>query len=387
MHLGKCGRYKPAMFHDLFLGKKVFLTGHTGFKGCWLATWLVSLGAKVCGYALSPEPHELLYRQLDLKSRLDQEVFGDIRDPQRLKAAMVSFEPDYVFHLAAQPLVRASYVKPRETFEINVMGTVNVLESLVGSSKPCSVVVVTTDKCYENKEWLHAYREEDPLGGYDPYSASKGCAELVTSAYRRSFFNPEKSQVRISSARAGNVIGGGDWALDRIVPDVMRSVFANEPVAVRNKRSTRPWQHVLEPLSGYLALAAHLSQPKLTEYSESLLASAFNFGPELEGNRSVVELVEQLLVHTGGSWIDASMPNEPHEASKLNLSIDKAYHILGWKPTWSFARSVEQTALWYRNVQDGMDSVLATRQCLERYLQDAKQMAQSWALDRRASER
>ena len=369
------------MFRNAFFNKKVFLTGHTGFKGCWLATWLESLGARVCGYALVPESHELLYSQLDLRARLDREVLGDIRDYQGLRRAIVEYEPDYVFHLAAQPLVRASYAKPRDTFEINVMGTVNVLESLLGFSKPCSVVVITTDKCYENKEWLHAYREEDPLGGHDPYSASKGCAELVTAAYRRSFFADGKSQVRIASARAGNVIGGGDWALDRIVPDVMRCVFQNQPVTVRNKRSTRPWQHVLEPLSGYLSLAAHLSQPTRSDYAESILTSAFNFGPQLEGNRTVRELVEQLLVHTGGSWVDASSADEPHEASKLNLSIDKAYHVLGWNPTWSFAKSVQQTALWYRSVHEGLDAVQATQQCLGQYLQDATQMAQSWAVD------
>lgn len=384
MHRGRFGRFDVKMFQETFVGKKVLVTGHTGFKGCWLTNWLVSMGAKVFGYALPPATHEVLFDQLQLRSRLDHEVIGDIRDAQKLSSEIGNYQPDFVFHLAAQPLVRTSYQMPRETFETNVIGTVNVLDSLIGYSKPCSVVVVTTDKCYENQEWLHSYREEDPLGGYDPYSASKGCAEIVTAAYRRSFFtgtnnNGGASEVRIATARAGNVIGGGDWALDRIVPDVMRCVLNHTVVPVRNKRSTRPWQHVLEPLSGYLWLAAHLHEPKLSEYPNSYICSAFNFGPELDSNRTVADLVESLLKHTGGNWADVSSPVQPHEAYKLNLAIDKAFHVLGWRPTWKFDTCVEQTAHWYTTVCQGGDPIEETDRCLRKYLDDATAIKQSWA--------
>ncbi|MFZ4079639.1 MAG: CDP-glucose 4,6-dehydratase [Pirellula sp.] len=368
------------MFHDAFFGKRVLVTGHTGFKGSWLSAWLISLGAKVFGYAIEPQEHEVLYGQLQLASKLDHEVHGDIRDGDLLSREVARYEPDFVFHLAAQPLVRASYQRPRETIETNVMGTVNVLESLMDYPKPCSVVVVTTDKCYENKEWLHSYREEDPLGGYDPYSASKGCAELVAAAYRRSFFSGENSRVRLSTARAGNVIGGGDWAIDRIVPDVIRSVFSGKAVIVRNRQSTRPWQHVLEPLSGYLWLAAHLSEPRLSEYPGASICSAFNFGPHLESNRTVLQLVERLLEHTSGTWDDAANAGQLHEASKLNLSIDKAFHILRWKPTWGFDTCVEHTASWYTSVRDGLDPNTATVVCIEQYIRDAIGLGQPWAI-------
>ena len=385
MHLGRFGRVEAKMFQETFEGKRVLITGHTGFKGCWLTNWLVALGAKVFGYALPPAAHEVLYDQLQLRSQLDHEVIGDIRDAQKLSSEIKNYQPDFVFHLAAQPLVRASYQKPRETFETNVIGTVNVLDSLIEYTKPCSVVVVTTDKCYENKEWLHSYREEDPLGGFDPYSASKGCAEIVTAAYRRSFFEARDtkdgvSEVRIATARAGNVIGGGDWALDRIVPDVMRCVLNHSVVPVRNKTSTRPWQHVLEPLSGYLWLAAHLNEPKLSQYPSTNVCSAFNFGPQLESNRTVAELVESLLKHTGGDWADVSTPDQPHEASKLNLAIDKAFHVLGWKPTWTFDTCVAQTALWYSAVSQGDDPIEAMDRCLRKYLDDAIAIRQSWAV-------
>ena len=366
------------MFHDLFRGKNVFITGHNGFKGSWLTAWLVSLGAEVFGYSLEPKPHEVLFDLLRLGESLKRDGRGDIRDTGALSEAILSSEPDYIFHLAAQPLVRASYRKPKETFETNVLGTVNLLEALIGYPKRCSVVVVTTDKCYENKEWLHAYREEDPMGGYDPYSASKGCAELVTAAYRSSFFSESDSLIKVASARAGNVIGGGDWAPERIVPDIVRSVKSGEPVSVRNRQATRPWQHVLEPISGYLWLAAHLGTPEICGYEPMLFCSAFNFGPQLESNRTVSQLVESFLKHTGGNWIDASNPTEPHEASRLNLSIDKAYHMLRWKPTWSFEACVQQTANWYQSVQNGFDPKAATQGCIARYVEDATRLNQAW---------
>lgn len=367
------------MFRDVFSEAKVLVTGHTGFKGSWLTHLLLSLGAKVFGYSLDPLPHEVLFGQLRLSSRIESDCRGDIRDFDRLQREVRRVDPDFVFHLAAQPLVRLSYTKPRETIQTNVLGTVNLLESLRALSKPCAVVVVTSDKCYENKEWIYSYREEEPLGGYDPYSASKGCAEIVASAYRSSFFSKQESMVSLATARAGNVIGGGDWAEDRIVPDIIRSYIRGEVVAVRNKRSTRPWQHVLEPLSGYLWLAAHLKEPNLSCYPTARLNSAFNFGPYLESNRTVLELVECFLKYTGGSWVDVANNLEPHEASKLNLAIDKAFHLLDWKPTWSFETGVWQTAMWYMSVHQGMDPVDATELCIKNYYNDAITNGQRWA--------
>ncbi|MFN5638153.1 MAG: CDP-glucose 4,6-dehydratase, partial [Akkermansiaceae bacterium] len=341
------------MFSNFYKNRRVLVTGHTGFKGSWLCEWLLSLGAEVAGYALDPQPHEVLYDQLQLDSRISQDHRADISNLTKIHQVISTFKPEVIFHLAAQPLVRLSYEQPVETFATNVMGTVNLLEAVRLSDNPCTVLCVTTDKCYENKEWLHAYREEDPMGGHDPYSASKGAAELVIASYRRSFFSspvpcslspvPSSSpSIRIASARAGNVIGGGDWAVDRIVPDCIRSIRAGQPIPVRNKIATRPWQHVLEPLSGYLHLAASLasSSSSLSENPSSVLrpptsslTSAFNFGPALDSNRTVEQLVIELVNHTGGKWSDASDPNAVHEASKLNLAIDKAFHLLNWKPT------------------------------------------------------
>jgi CDP-glucose 4,6-dehydratase len=273
-------------------------------------------------------------------------VIGDIRELTAVQGVVARAAPDFVFHLAAQPLVRLSYEQPVETYATNVMGTVHLLESLRVVRKPCAVVVVTTDKCYENREWVHSYREEDPMGGYDPYSSSKGAAELVVSAFRRSYFQSSDSLVRLASGRAGNVIGGGDWALDRIIPDCIRSLRRGGAIPVRNTVATRPWQHVLEPLSGYLLLAERLT-------ADETLAGAFNFGPQLEANRSVRELVDEALRHWPGSWLDHSDPGAPHEASRLNLVIDKAHHQLGWWPRWTFATTVERTVNWYRGVQQG----------------------------------
>jgi CDP-glucose 4,6-dehydratase len=367
------------MFRDFFKGKSVFVTGHTGFKGSWLCSWLLQLGANVTGYSLAPEEHEVLFRQLKLSDSLN-DLRGDVRDFMSLRNAFTRSQPDVVFHLAAQPLVRRSYQIPRETFEINVLGTCNLLDSLIGYPKPCSVVVVTTDKCYQNREWVHSYREEDPVGGHDPYSASKACAELVASSYRSSFFNSPDSLVNVATARAGNVIGGGDWAKDRIVPDSMRSVLSGRAVSVRNKTSTRPWQHVLEPLSGYLWLAANLgsNEPSSTPVEE--FQTGFNFGPYLESNRTVADLVACLLSHTGGDWVDCSNPNEPHEASKLNLAIDKAFHLLGWKPTWTFEECIKQTASWYLSTHNGIDPITTTHSCILEYQQAALEQNIRWAI-------
>jgi CDP-glucose 4,6-dehydratase len=339
------------MFGDVFGGKSVWLSGHTGFKGSWLAAWLLQLGARVHGFALEPPTTPNAFDQLGLARELRHEI-GDVRDRAAVARSIASAGPDFVFHLAAQPLVRWSYDEPVETYDTNVMGTVHVLEALRSVGRRCVAVLVTTDKCYENREWLHSYREEDPLGGYDPYSSSKAAAEIAIAAYRRSFFNPAtQPQVKIASARAGNVIGGGDWALDRIVPDSIRALQSGDAIPVRNKRSTRPWQHVLEPLSGYLWLAAKLSQAGDTAEAAQL-SSAFNFGPALTSNRTVAELVVELLKHWPGEWVDRSDPTAVHEAKLLNLATDKAFHLLGWAPVWTFEETIAQTARWYRQATD-----------------------------------
>ena len=325
-----------------YRGKRVFITGHTGFKGSWLTEWLHALGAEVTGYSLPPPTDPALFDQLRLR-RLIKHVEADIRDLDRLTNALTEAEPEFVFHLAAQPLVRFSYEQPVETYQTNVLGTVHVLEALRRLTNRCVAVFVTTDKCYLNREWLHAYREEDPLGGYDPYSSSKAAAEIAIAAYRQSFFNPvHASAVKIASARAGNVVGGGDWALDRIVPDSIRALQRGEAIPVRNKNSTRPWQHVLEPLSGYLTLAA-----ALLDTNQKQLCSAFNFGPALTSNRSVEKLVNAILKQWSGEWLDQSDPHAPHEARLLNLATDKAFHLLRWSPVWDFGKTVQTTVDWY----------------------------------------
>jgi CDP-glucose 4,6-dehydratase len=332
------------MFGSFYEGKTVWVSGHTGFKGSWLTAWLLELGAKVTGYSL-PAERDSLFELLSLRERVTH-LEGDVRDRASVRKSLLDCQPDVVLHLAAQPLVRRSYEIPVETYDVNVMGTVHILDALRGQERPCAAVFVTTDKCYENREWLHGYRESDPLGGHDPYSSSKAMAELAISAYRDSFFKGHP--VHIASARAGNVIGGGDWAKDRIVPDCIRALACGEPIPVRNVRSTRPWQHVLEPLNGYLSLASQMHGS--AEARADSLSSAFNFGPALESNRTVKELVAEVLKHWPGSWVDRSDPNALHEAGKLNLSTDKAFHELSWAPVWGFQSAVFRTVEWYRKV-------------------------------------
>lgn len=382
------------MFNNFYQGKRVFLTGHTGFKGSWLAEWLLMLGAEVHGYALDPQPHEVLFGQLGLSSRLASDTRGDLRDLGALRSAFAAASPDVVLHLAAQPLVRLSYEIPVETFAANVMGTAHLLEAVRLAGQSCTVVCITTDKCYENREWLHAYREEDAMGGHDPYSASKGAAELVIASYRRSFFAGTPAAggptIRLASARAGNVIGGGDWAKDRIVPDCIRALRGGEAIPVRNKIATRPWQHVLEPLSGYLwlaaALAAAQAAPAVSSDSRhshlsSDLSSAFNFGPALTSNRTVAELVRELLNHTGGTWVDASDPKAVHEASKLNLATDKAFHLLGWQPVWTFEETISVTADWYTKEPVCGNVHTLTRSQIEAYQAAALAKGIPWAVE------
>jgi len=334
-------------------GKRVLLSGHTGFKGSWLAFWLLELGADVTGLAMPPDTHPSLFAQLKLDRCLDHRL-GDIRDAQVVADLVAEVQPQVVFHLAAQPLVRRSYVEPTTTWSTNVMGTIHLLEGLRALQHACTAVLITTDKVYRNHEWVYGYRENDPLGGHDPYSSSKAAAELAIASWRSSFCGDAPHQarhLRLASARAGNVIGGGDWATDRIVPDLVRALIEGLPIRVRNPAATRPWQHVLEPLSGYLILAEALSASKQR-------ATAFNFGPQLEANRSVRSLVEEALLHWPGSWTGQSKSDAPHEASLLNLVIDKAHHQLGWAPRWDFATTVARTLNWYRRVQGGEASAL-----------------------------
>lgn len=360
-------------FGDYYRGRRVLVTGHTGFKGAWLAEWLLGLGAEVTGLALPPPTHPALFEQLELARRLAH-YEGDVGELATVRRAVAAAAPDIIFHLAAQPLVRRSYIEPVETYRVNVMGTVNVLEAVRLYGGPCIVVCITTDKAYENREWLHGYREEDPLGGHDPYSSSKGAAELVISAYRRSYFSGVDSPVRVVSARAGNVIGGGDWAEDRIVPDCIRSLLSGQKVMVRNPRSTRPWQHVLEPLSGYLTLGAQLAgaTKDATGQRLSKLHGAFNFGPALGSNRPVADLVTEILGHWPGSWEDRHEAGAPHEAALLNLATDKAYHLLRWQPVWDFPTTIRHTVEWYRTYfADAAQTADVTRRQLQTYTRDA----------------
>lgn len=357
---------------SFWAGRRVLLTGHTGFKGSWLSLWLLSLGAEVWGYSLPPEGHRLLFDDLGLEKDLGQlhHQLGDLCDLQTLQELVNKAQPEVVLHLAAQPLVRRSYRDPLGTWATNVQGSLHLLEALKLLQHPCAVVMVTTDKVYANREWDSGYREDDRLGGYDPYSASKAAAELAIASWRLSFCGPDPHQtphLAIATARAGNVIGGGDWAEDRIVPDAMRALAASETINVRSPQATRPWQHVLEPLSGYLLLAERLADG----CAGHAYSSAFNFGPTLDSNRSVKELVEAGLQHWPGDWRDLSDPAAPHEAGRLHLQIDKAHHQLSWRPRWDFATTVARTVAWYRAVHDGASTSECCLADLEAYQQDA----------------
>lgn len=332
-----------------FSGKKVLVTGHTGFKGAWLSQWLLELGASVHGYALAPETKPALFDQLGLSNRLEHEI-ADIRDAEAVRKSIHAVQPDFVFHMAAQPLVRRSYAIPVETYETNVMGTIYVLEALqrlfaTGNAPqrqlPIPVIVVTSDKCYENHDSGRAYEESDPLGGHDPYSSSKAMAEIAAAAYRSSYFL--NGLIRVATVRAGNVIGGGDWSEDRIVPDAMRALDEGKAISVRNPSAVRPWQHVLEPLGGYLSLAAALvEQP-----ASSPFCGAINFGPGPTSSRTVADLVQEVLKHRNGSWVNGSESGALHEATLLNLSIEKARRLLDWRPVWNFEQTIAETVAWY----------------------------------------
>ena len=352
---------------ESYRGRRVLVTGHTGFKGAWMSEWLLALGADVAGFSLEPPTTPSLFGQLGLANRMRHQI-GDIRNAEALREAVASFAPEYVFHMAAQPLVRASYSIPVETFDTNVVGTAHLLEAVrlqaTRSGKLCAVVAITTDKCYENLEQGRAFREDDRLGGHDPYSASKAAAELVIESYRKSFFSGPDSRVALASARAGNVIGGGDWALDRIVPDAMRALARGEAIPIRNRHAVRPFQHVLDPLGGYLRLGAALRYDQRTR-------SAFNFGPENDSHRSVEQLVTEILQHWQGEWKDASQPGAVHEAHLLHLAIEKAHDLLGWRPVWNFARGIRETVDWYRRAAcENADIPAMTQAQIAAYMKD-----------------
>ena len=360
-------------FNNIYQNKKVLLTGHTGFKGSWMALWLKQLGAQVIGYSLSApsQPNHLDLLKLDIVSVID-----DIRNRDRLNAVFAEHQPDIVFHLAAQPLVRYSYVNPHETFETNVMGTINVLEAAKKTPSVKAIINITSDKCYENKEWVWGYREKDPMGGYDPYSASKGCSELVTSSYQNSFFNianyGKTHRTLLASVRAGNVIGGGDWAEDRLIPDIIRAVSENKIVSIRNPQATRPWQHVLDPLSGYLLVGQKLLEGR-TEF-----AQAWNFGPSDEGALTVGQVVERVKRCWDKIQYQISEDkNHPHEANYLKLDCSKAHIKLNWSSLWDSTTAIAKAVEWYRKYY--IEKAVVSRDDLAAYLQSGKNENKVWA--------
>lgn len=331
--------------NTFYKNKKIFLTGHTGFKGSWMLAWLYSMDCVVKGYALSSENKYDLYNVIN-GNDICQSIIADIREKEKLKKELLEFQPDIIFHMAAQPLVRHSYEDPLETFEVNSMGTAYVLDAVRSLEKKCSVIVITTDKVYHNKESNYSYKETDPLGGYDPYSASKAAAEIITDSYRNSFFNIDKfstHQKAIATSRAGNVIGGGDWNKDRIIPDIIKALQKNETINVRNPRSVRPWQHVLEPIAGYLTLAKHLYEDHLQ------FSGAWNFGPDQKDNLTVKEIVDYAIESWGKGKYEMPQGNDQlHEAGLLQLDNSKAIHKLNWKPKYKAKEAIENTILWYK---------------------------------------
>lgn len=332
---------------NFWKGKKVFITGHTGFKGSWLSLWLQSMGVIIKGYSLEAPTTPALFNVAKVQEGMETEV-GDIRNLEAIKKSMKEFNPDILIHMAAQPLVRLSYYDPVETYSTNVMGTVNVLEAARSCKNLKAIVSVTTDKCYENKEWFWGYRENEPMGGYDPYSNSKGCAELVSSAYRNSFFREENS-ANLATARAGNVIGGGDWAKDRLIPDILNALQQKQPVIIRNPLAVRPWQHVLEPLSGYLMLAESL-------YKETGYDEAWNFGPRDNDCKPVGDIINKMTQQWGNGveWRQDTSHN-PHEAHLLKLDCSKAHLRLNWEPRWNVDQTLEKIISWHKTWLDKKD--------------------------------
>lgn len=330
------------MYNNIYRNKKVFITGHTGFKGSWLSIWLQTLGAKVCGYSLKPNTNPSMYRELDIENKIEKSIIGNILDYETLEDSINDFQPEIIFHLAAQPIVRLSYKEPKLTYETNVIGTLNVLEVARKCKSVKAFVNVTTDKCYENKEIARGYKEDEPMGGYDMYSSSKGCVEIMSSSYRRSFLQEEDS-MSMATARAGNVIGGGDWAEDRLIPDCIRYINQNKAIEIRNPIAVRPWQHVLEPLSGYLLLGQKLLE-KGKDYAEG-----FNFGPNEESVLKVSEVAQKIIDNYNKGEVIVHKKDNLHEANLLMLNIEKAKTVLNWTPTYTANEAIKETVEWYKH--------------------------------------
>ncbi|DAA98228.1 TPA: CDP-glucose 4,6-dehydratase [Candidatus Gastranaerophilales bacterium HUM_9] len=330
------------MYNNIYRNKKVFITGHTGFKGSWLSIWLQTLGAKVCGYSLKPNTNPSMYQELDIENKIEKSIIGNILDYETLEKSINDFQPEIIFHLAAQPIVRLSYKEPKLTYETNVIGTLNVLEVARKCKSVRAFVNVTTDKCYENKEIARGYKEDEPMGGYDMYSSSKGCVEIMSSSYRRSFLQEEDS-MSMATARAGNVIGGGDWAEDRLIPDCIRYINQNKAIEIRNPIAVRPWQHVLEPLSGYLLLGQ-----KLLETGKDY-AEGFNFGPNEESVLKVSEVAQKIIDNYNKGEVIVHKKDNLHEANLLMLNIEKAKTVLNWTPTYTANEAIKETVEWYKH--------------------------------------
>jgi CDP-glucose 4,6-dehydratase len=365
-----------AAFVNFYASKRVLVTGHTGFKGGWLSLWLKKLNAEVFGLGLGPPTDPNFYEIIRTKI-FAHECECDIRNLKAVATVLERIKPDLIFHMAAQSLVRRSYADPVETFETNALGTVHLLEAVRQCQLPCAIVVITTDKCYENDDRENGYRETDPLGGHDVYSMSKAASELVVQSWRKSFFMPDAKFGNVASGRAGNVIGGGDYAEDRIVPDSVRALIAGKPIPVRNPSATRPWQHVLDCLSGYLWLGARLARAD----KQTPLASAFNFGPGAQADLPVCDLVKEILGIWPGRWEQIGQPNAPHEADRLNLSIEKAAALLHWFPTWQFKKAIQETIVWYyeRHVRKNSDMLALSLGQIDAFTADAAAQKAAWA--------
>jgi CDP-glucose 4,6-dehydratase len=368
------------LFAGAFEGKRVLVTGHTGFKGSWLCLWLRQLRASVTGYSLAPPTEPNNFTIANVRAGLTRHVVADVREAATLARAIDEADPHIIYHLAAQPLVRASYRDPVTTVSTNVMGTLNLLEAVRVRRHPCVVIVVTSDKCYENREGVDAYRETDPMGGHDPYSMSKGATELLVSSWRRSFFPPgdfARHHVRLASVRAGNVIGGGDWQQDRLLVDCIRSLEAGQPIEVRNASAVRPWQHVLDALGAYLLLGSLMLRGFANR--TSFLDDGWNFGPDASSAWPVARLVDEVVRCWGdGEWRDASDPAAPHEAGLLGLCCDKAARMLGWRPVWDVRRAVGETVAWHRAMAGGADMADVCREQIASYGRDACGLSPAW---------